>query len=87
VIGRVALVGGIVVLSVFGIAQTASADANDSANPWCSSSGQWEVSWAAMRQADTDNLEALKSVFPEVFDELKARYNATGGLLPSEVTQ
>ncbi len=39
---------------------------------------------AAMRRADTTNLERLKLAFPEVGDELQKRYNAPSGLLPSE---
>ena len=39
---------------------------------------------AAMRQADTDNLEKLSRAFPSTYMELKARYNAPGGLLPGE---
>jgi len=39
---------------------------------------------AAMRQADTDNLEGLKLVFPMVWKELYERYNAPGGILPSD---
>ena len=39
---------------------------------------------AVMRQADSDNLAALQAAFPETFTELKARYNAPGGLLPGE---
>jgi hypothetical protein len=35
----------------------------------------------AMRRADTDNLERLKTVFPEIHKELVARYNAPGGCL------
>ncbi|MBC8489901.1 MAG: hypothetical protein H8D45_28120 [Bacteroidetes bacterium] len=42
---------------------------------------------AAMRQADTENLEKLKSVFPEIFEELQVRYNAPSGLLPEEVVE
>lgn len=38
----------------------------------------------AIREADTDNLERLQSVFPEVVEELKARYNAPGGALDNE---
>ena len=34
-----------------------------------------------MRQADTDNTEKLRSLFPEVWEELRARYNATNGIL------
>lgn len=36
---------------------------------------------AAMRGADSNNIEKLKYVFPEIWEELKARYNAPGGLL------
>lgn len=36
---------------------------------------------AAMRNADTDNLEKLKTAFPHEFGELQARYNAMGGAL------
>ena len=36
---------------------------------------------AAMRQADSDNVEKLKAAFPETWDELSARYHAPGGLL------
>lgn len=40
---------------------------------------------AAMRQVDTENLEKLKSVFPETFKEFQIRYNAPKELLPEEV--
>ena len=36
---------------------------------------------AAMRQADTNNIERLKQAFPEVHAELEARYNAPGGVI------
>lgn len=39
---------------------------------------------AAMRQADSRNIEMLKMSFPETWDELNQRYNAPGGLLPGE---
>ena len=39
---------------------------------------------AALRFADTDNLEKLESVFPEVANELWARYNAPGGVLVTD---
>ena len=39
---------------------------------------------AAMRQADTDNLESLKLGFPHIWKELKERYNSPHGLLPGE---
>lgn len=39
---------------------------------------------ATMRRADDQNLDALKLIFPEIHQELKARYNAPGGILPGE---
>ena len=36
---------------------------------------------AAMRQADSDNRELLCDAFPEVWNELQARYHAPGGVL------
>jgi hypothetical protein len=36
---------------------------------------------ATFRFADTDNMEKLKSVFPDIYDELVQRYNAPGGAL------
>lgn len=39
---------------------------------------------AAMRQADTDNLEKLRTAWPDVWKDLEVRYNAPGGLLPGE---
>jgi CRISPR/Cas system CSM-associated protein Csm2 small subunit len=39
---------------------------------------------AAMRQADTDNLERLKEMWPEVWQELEARYHAPGGILEED---
>jgi hypothetical protein len=39
---------------------------------------------AAMREADTDNLNKLQRAFPEVLNELQARYNAPGGKLEGE---
>ena len=40
---------------------------------------------AAMRKADTDNLEKLTWAWPDVWLELQARYHAPGGLLPGEI--
>lgn len=40
---------------------------------------------AAFRKADSDNAIKLRAAFPDVFDELYARYNAIGGRLPDEV--
>jgi len=39
---------------------------------------------AAMRQADTHNLELLQEAFPEVWAQFIARYNAPGGRLENE---
>lgn len=39
---------------------------------------------AAMRKADSENIELLKDAFPEIWQELRARYNAPGGFLPGE---
>jgi hypothetical protein len=33
---------------------------------------------AAMRQADSADLIKLRSVFPDIYDEMVLRYNATG---------
>lgn len=40
---------------------------------------------AAMRRADTDNLELLQRAFPETWEELQQRYHAPGGYLPNEI--
>ena len=39
---------------------------------------------AAMRQADSDNIEKLKNAFPGTWEELKMRYNAPDGKLPED---
>jgi hypothetical protein len=39
---------------------------------------------SALRQADTDNAAKLRVAWPDVADELQARYDAPGGLLPDE---
>lgn len=39
---------------------------------------------AAMRRADSWNLAKLRAEWPEVWDELSARYHAPGGLLPGD---
>lgn len=39
---------------------------------------------AAMRQADSNNIEKLKEAWPDVWHELRTRYNAPGGFLPGE---
>lgn len=44
----------------------------------------YAIIMAAMRRADTDNLELLVNAFPQVFTELRERYNAPGGWLPKD---
>ena len=39
---------------------------------------------AAMRKADSFNIVRLKTVYPKVWEELQARYDAPGGILPGE---
>lgn len=39
---------------------------------------------AAMRKADDINLAKLKASWPELWDELYARYHTPGGVLPEE---
>ncbi len=39
---------------------------------------------AAMRGADTFNAARLRLAFPDMWDELQARYNAPGGRLDSD---
>jgi hypothetical protein len=39
---------------------------------------------AAMRAADEENLRRLRLGFEDVWQELQARYNAPGGVLPGE---
>jgi len=39
---------------------------------------------AAMRCADTDNTERLRDAFPEVWEELHARYHAPGGVIEED---
>jgi hypothetical protein len=39
---------------------------------------------AAMRNADTSNTEKLRLIFPAVYDEMYARYDAPGGVLAGE---
>lgn len=47
--------------------------------------GFYALIMAAMRQADTDNAERLRRCWPDVWQELHARYNAPGGILPDDV--
>jgi len=39
---------------------------------------------AAMRKADSDNIEKLKQAFPDIWAELQKRYNAPGGIIKSD---
>lgn len=39
---------------------------------------------AAMRRADSFNVEKLRAAWPEVYDELMTRYHAPGGMMPGE---
>lgn len=39
---------------------------------------------AAMRKADSTNLDRLRAAFPGIYAELLARYEAPGGALPSD---
>ncbi len=40
---------------------------------------------AAMRRADSQNLVVLRLAFPKQWRELEARYQAPGGVLPTDV--
>ena len=39
---------------------------------------------AAMRKADSNNAELLRLAFPDIYHELKLRYNSPGGVLPED---
>lgn len=39
---------------------------------------------AAMRKADSYNMIRLQIAFPSIYEELKARYEAPGGMLPED---
>lgn len=39
---------------------------------------------AAMRRADSENLECLRKAFPSVWIELITRYKLPGGVIPGE---
>ena len=43
--------------------------------------GFYSLIMAAMRQADSENIEKLKDAFPKQWTELRARYNAPDGCL------
>lgn len=40
--------------------------------------------FAMIRQADSDNTEKIRRCWPEKFAEMRARYNAPGGVLPGD---
>ncbi len=44
----------------------------------------YAIIMAAMRQADTNNLELLRFGWPNTYNELQERYNAPGGLIGDE---
>lgn len=46
--------------------------------------GFYSLIMAAMRKADSRNIELLKSAWPETWQELYARYHAPGGLLETD---
>lgn len=39
---------------------------------------------AAIRRADSDNMAKFRACWPEIVDELQARYDAPGGRLPTD---
>jgi len=44
----------------------------------------YSLLFAAMREADSSNLQKLTLAFPEAFNEFIGRYQAPGGFLPGE---
>lgn len=46
--------------------------------------GFYALIMAAMRKADSINIVLLQITFPEIYEELKRRYNAPGGILEEE---
>ena len=44
----------------------------------------YAIIMAAMRKADSNNIEKLKYAFPEMFDEFHKRYNAPGGIIEGD---
>jgi hypothetical protein len=44
----------------------------------------YTIIMAAMRKADSNNIEKLKCAFPETFDEFHKRYNAPGGIIEGD---
>lgn len=51
----------------------------------CENYGFYSLIMASMRQADDKNLYKLKTCFPDIYNELKQRYNAPGGLLENDI--
>lgn len=39
---------------------------------------------SAVKKADTNNLEKIRYVFPEIYAETEARYHAPGGILSED---
>lgn len=44
----------------------------------------YSIIMCAMRRADSTNLSKLRLMWPDVFADLEARYNAPGGILPGD---
>lgn len=44
----------------------------------------YAIIMAAMRNADSDNIEKLKLMWPEIWEELGKRYRSPGGILPKD---
>lgn len=44
----------------------------------------YAIIMAAIRKADSDNFERLKTAWPEIVKEFQARYNAPLGILPED---
>lgn len=42
---------------------------------------------AAMRKADSSNGPLLMAMYPEIWEELKERYNAPGGFIPGDFSE
>lgn len=56
-----------------------------SQNIACNDPPFYALIMAAMRKADTDNQVKLKHAWPNVWDELMARYHSPGGYLEREI--
>jgi hypothetical protein len=50
----------------------------------CSGAGFYPLLMAALRAADSQNVDRIRAAFPDVVAELQARYNAPGGVLTPE---